>query len=39
MHGGRLWFVSKPGQGTEVHFTLPAGAAAPAVAKAGTTAA
>ncbi len=39
MHGGRLWFVSKQGQGTEVHFTLPAGAAAPAAVKAGSTAA
>lgn len=38
MHHGRLWFVSKTGDGTEVHFTLPAGAAAPA-AKAGSTAA
>jgi signal transduction histidine kinase len=23
LHGGRLWLVSSPGQGTEVHFTLP----------------
>lgn len=23
LHGGRLWLVSAPGQGTEVHFTLP----------------
>lgn len=23
LHGGRLWLVSGPGQGTEVHFTLP----------------
>ena len=22
-HGGRLWLESQPGQGTEVHFTLP----------------
>jgi len=39
MHGGRLWFVSKPGQGTEVHFTLPVAAAPPAAMKAGSTAA
>jgi signal transduction histidine kinase len=24
LHGGRIWFISKPGQGTQVHFTLPA---------------
>jgi PAS domain S-box-containing protein len=24
LHGGRLWIVSSLGQGTEVHFTLPA---------------
>ncbi len=24
MHGGRLWLASAPGEGTEVHFTLPA---------------
>ncbi len=23
LHGGRIWFISKPGQGTQVHFTLP----------------
>lgn len=24
LHGGRLWLASAPGQGTQVHFTLPA---------------
>lgn len=24
LHGGRLWLASAPGEGTEVHFTLPA---------------
>lgn len=23
MHGGRIWFDNRPGQGTEFHFTLP----------------
>ena len=23
LHGGRIWFISRPGQGTQVHFTLP----------------
>lgn len=23
LHGGRLWINSRPGQGTQVHFTLP----------------
>lgn len=23
LHGGRMWINSKPGQGTQVHFTLP----------------
>ena len=23
LHGGRIWVISKPGQGTQVHFTLP----------------
>ncbi len=26
MHGGKLWIASAPGQGTEIHFTLPGGA-------------
>ena len=26
LHGGRLWINSKPGQGTQVHFTLPVAA-------------
>jgi len=37
MHGGRIWFVSKPGQGTHVHFTLPTTAVV-TVAKAGSAA-
>ena len=37
MHGGRIWFVSKPGQGTHVHFTLPITAVV-TVAKAGSAA-
>ena len=35
MHGGRIWFVSKAGQGTQVHFTLPMTAVV-TVAKAGS---
>lgn len=30
LHGGRIWFISKPGQGTQVRFTLPVGARATA---------
>lgn len=26
LHGGRIWFNSKAGQGTQVHFTLPVAA-------------
>ncbi|HEY6875494.1 MAG TPA: HAMP domain-containing sensor histidine kinase [Candidatus Dormibacteraeota bacterium] len=37
MHGGRIWFVSKPAQGTQVHFTLPMTAVV-TVAKAGSAA-
>lgn len=32
LHGGRLWLASAPGQGTQVHFTLPAGEASVPVA-------
>src|SRR5439155_992696 len=37
LHGGRIWFISKPGQGTQVHFTLPAAAADGATACAAAT--
>ena len=37
MHGGRIWFASKAGQGTQVHFTLPMTAVVN-VAKAGSAA-
>jgi len=38
LHGGRIWFISKPGQGTQVHFTLPVQAQAALETKVSTTA-
>jgi len=38
LHGGRIWFISKPGQGTQVHFTLPAAAEAAVDTKVTATA-
>ena len=38
MHGGRIWFVSKPGQGTQVRFTLPVEAREAAETKVTATA-
>ena len=37
LHGGRIWFASKPGQGTQVHFTLPVEAKAALEAKVTAT--
>ncbi len=38
LHGGRIWFISKPGQGTQVHFALPVEAKAALQTKVSTTA-
>ena len=38
LHGGRIWFISKPGQGTQVHFTLPVEATVAVAPKATATA-
>jgi signal transduction histidine kinase len=38
LHGGRIWFISKPGLGTQVHFTLPIEAKAALETKVSTTA-
>ncbi|HET7466448.1 MAG TPA: HAMP domain-containing sensor histidine kinase [Candidatus Dormibacteraeota bacterium] len=38
LHGGRIWFNSKSGQGTQVHFTLPVAAREESEMKAATPA-